>query len=289
MSVPILSGVAEIAARYDLFILDVWGVIHDGIAPYPGVDEALRRLRADGRFVVLLSNAPRPSDNVGAQLATIGVPDSAYDMVLTSGQATRDALLARDDTWHAALGPRCYHLGPDRCLPTIEGLDLATDLGDADYIVCTGLFDDETETAEDFRDLLRPAVERRLPLICANPDIIVMRGDRLIPCAGAIAQLYEEMGGEVVRHGKPFAGVYDRVLAHAGCSDRARAIMIGDGFPTDIRGAREYGIDSIWVAGGIHADEVGYCDGQPLDASRVAAVAAEAGERPTAVMPRFAW
>ncbi|HZD24927.1 MAG TPA: TIGR01459 family HAD-type hydrolase [Alphaproteobacteria bacterium] len=289
MSLTILNGLSEVVERYELFICDVWGVLHDGLRPYPGVRDCLHRLRERGRKVALLSNAPRPGDNVAVQLAGIGLEADCYDTLLTSGDATREALLRRDEPWCAGLGRRLYHLGPERCLPTVKGLGEAVPLARADVIVCTGLFDDESETPEQYHGLLAPAAARGVPLICANPDRVVMRGERMIPCAGAVADLYAGLGGPVHRYGKPYANVFAAVLEHAGVSDRAHAVMIGDGFLTDIAGAANAGLDSIWVAGGIHAEEVGFADGVPLDAGRIAAVAAAAGERPTAAIGRLVW
>lgn len=284
----ILSGLAEVAEDYDLIICDVWGVLHNSIAPYPGVLDCLGRAAAHEKRIALLSNAPRPNSVVAGELERIGIAEGMYDHLVTSGEATRRALVDRSDAWYARLGRRFFHLGPPRCHPTVEGIGEEAELSDADFIVCTGLFDDEADHPDDYHDLLRPAIERGLPLICANPDIVVMRGDRLIPCAGGVAKLYGEWGGEVRWHGKPHTDVYDIIFRLSGV-ERDCAVMIGDGFHTDIEGACRAGIDSIWIAGGIHADEVGYREGNALDADRVAKVIAESGELPSAVLARLVW
>ncbi len=289
MSLILLSGVADVAARYDVFICDLWGVVHNGERLYPGVADCLQRLRERGARIAFLSNAPRPSPVVARDLAKIGVTDGMADVLVTSGDATHEALSRRDDPWHAALGRRFFHLGPPRCQPTIEGIGEEVELDAAEFIVCTGLFDDESEQPEDYRALLAPAAARGLPLICANPDRIVMRGERMIPCAGAVADLYAELGGPVRHHGKPYASVFERVFERLEVTDRSRVVMIGDGFHTDIEGANNLGLDSIWVAGGVHADEVGYRPEAPLDAARIASALAAAGTRPTAVMAQLSW
>jgi len=292
MSLTLLNGVAEIAARYNIFICDLWGVVHDGEALYPGVADCLRRLRAGGARVAFLSNAPRPSPTVARDLARLGVTEDMADALVTSGDATHEALSRRTDPWHAALGRRFFHLGPPRCQPTVDGIDEEVALESADFIVCTGLFDDEHEQPEDYRTMLQPAAARGLPLICANPDRIVMRGARMVPCAGAVADLYAELGGPVRHHGKPYGSVYKMVfdrLGAAGQGNGAAAVMVGDSFHTDLEGARNAGIDSIWIAGGVHAEEIGFHPDQPLDAARIAEALARAGEQPTAVMGRLSW
>jgi HAD superfamily hydrolase (TIGR01459 family) len=288
MTISIIEGLSAVADGYDLVICDIWGVVHNGIEPYADVADCLAHIRGSGRKAALLSNAPRPSANVALELARIGIAQDQYDILLTSGEATRQALLERTDDFHAALGEQFFHLGPERCLPTVEGIGTASGIEDADFIVCTGLFDDEADRPGDYDDLLSPAAMRGVPLICANPDIIVMRGDRLIPCAGAVAARYGELGGRVVQHGKPHPGVFEQVMAAAG-AERSRTVMIGDGFPTDIEGARRAGIDSIWVAGGIHAAEVGMNGSDGPRADRVEAVIERSGERPVAVMARLKW
>jgi HAD superfamily hydrolase (TIGR01459 family) len=258
MTAP-LSGLSAIADRYDAVLCDVWGVIHNGREAFPGPCDALVRFAAEQGPVVLISNAPRPAAAVHDQLRELGVPDAAWSGFVTSGDATRALLAGR------APGP-VFALGPERDLPLYEGLglDLAP-LEDAAFICCTGLFDDDIETAEDYRARLIPAAARGLDFICANPDLVVQRGDRLIACAGAVAALYEHLGGRVLMAGKPFAATYDLALAEvdrlAGRPvDRARILCIGDGVGTDVVGANRQGLDCLFITGGIHgaeaADEV---------------------------------
>lgn len=290
MSISIIDGLAEMADGYDLFILDLWGVVHNGVAPYPGATDCLLRLRARGARVVLLSNAPRPSASVALHLAELGVRQDSYDWLLTSGEATADAIAATASGSGASARPAYYHLGPERSRPTLDacgGREVAMEA--AEIIICTGLFDDETEQAEDYRDLLTPAVERGLPMFCANPDIVVMRGEQMIPCAGAVAAFYEELGGTVLRFGKPFPAIFDRLFAESPEIPRHRAVMIGDALATDIRGARMADIASIWVAGGIHAADLGLGPDGALDQEAVERIAEQAGERPVAILPWLRW
>lgn len=261
------AGFAEIADRYDVVLCDVWGVIHNGREAFPMPCEALARFRAERGPVILISNAPRPNAGVIEQLDGLGVPRDAWSAVVTSGDATRALLAER------APGP-AWRLGPDRDAPLYNGLDLAfVELDAARFISCTGPFDDEVDTPEDYRARFEGAVARGLPMICANPDIVVQRGDRLIYCGGALAQFYESLGGRVLMAGKPYPAIYELSLAEAQRQlgrplDRARVLCIGDGLPTDIRGANAQGLDVLFVASGIHAAET-IRDGR-LDAAIVA-------------------
>lgn len=294
MNIPILTGLAGLADDYDLFILDLWGVVHDGVTVFPGAADCLRRLRQRGSRVVLLSNAARLSADVAAQLEDLGVAADMYDWLLTSGDATADAVAARAaataDGHDHAPGPAWFHLGPERCRPTLDacgGREVALDA--AELIICTGLFDQETEQAEDYTELLTSAVARDLPMICANPDLVVNWGGRNIPCAGAVAALYEELGGTAERFGKPFPIIFDRLFAQSPEIPRSRAVMIGDSLATDVRGARQAGIDAIWIGGGIHAEALDMGPDGRLDPDKVHQVAEQAGERPRAVLPWLSW
>lgn len=294
MNIPILSGLVGMADDYDLFILDLWGVVHDGVTVYPGAVDCLRRLRRRGSRVVLLSNASRPGASVAAHLARLGVVADLYDWLLTSGDVTANAVAARahgeDADWGEDAGPAYFHLGPERCRPTLDacgGREVALDA--AELIICTGLFDDETERPEDHAELLKSAAARGLSMICANPDIVVNRGGKIIPCAGAVAAFYEELGGTVQRFGKPYPHIFDRLFAESPEIPRSRAVMIGDGLATDIRGARQAGIDAVWIAGGIHAKALDMGPEGQLHPDKVHDVARQAGERPKAIMPRLRW
>ncbi|MDP6346097.1 MAG: TIGR01459 family HAD-type hydrolase [Alphaproteobacteria bacterium] len=287
MTITILPGLAGVADRYDLFICDLWGVVHNGHAPYGGVVDCLKRLRQAGRRIIFLSNAPRPSVNVALELPRVGVDPDMYDDLVTSGDATIDAVRRAAGTGAA---PTCFHLGPARSQPTVDACGgREVPLAEAEMILCTGLFDDETEAPEDYRELLSEPAARGVPMICANPDVVVIRGDRRIPCAGAVADFYETLGGQVRRYGKPHAAIFDTVFARAPDIPRRRAVMIGDGLHTDVGGARRAGIDVIWVAGGIHADEVVFgSDGLPRAAS-VQALMDGAGEMATMALAGLRW
>jgi HAD superfamily hydrolase (TIGR01459 family) len=257
--VPV-QGLSEIADRYDVLLCDVWGVVHNGRESFRGAWEALVRFRAERGPVVLITNAPRPNGPILEQLAILGVPREAFSEVVTSGDATRALLAER------APGP-VHQLGPDRDWPLYDGLPLeAGALEEAAFICCTGPFDDEVDEPEDYREGFLGAVKRDLEFICANPDIVVQRGDKLIYCAGALAQLYASLGGRVLMAGKPYPAIYElamaRAAAHAGGPlDRARVLCIGDGLPTDIRGANAQDLDVLFVANGIHGGEAVGSDG----------------------------
>lgn len=250
-----VSGLAEISDRYDVVLSDIWGVIHNGREAFPAACEALSRFNADRGPVILISNAPRPEAPVIEQLYGLGVPQSAFAEVVTSGDATRTLLAER------APGP-VWKIGPDRDWPLYEGLGLQeAPLEEAAFISVTGPFDDETETPDDYRERFQIACRRGLEMICANPDIVVQRGDKLIYCGGALAQLYETMDGRVLMAGKPHKLIYERALATAERRlgrpvDPARVLCIGDGPATDVRGANSQGLDILFIANGIHGAEL---------------------------------
>jgi HAD superfamily hydrolase (TIGR01459 family) len=251
-----IAGLSDIADRYDALICDVWGVVHNGREAYRPACEALVRFAESRGPVVLLSNAPRPASAVVPQLDAFHVPRGAWQGFITSGDATRALLKERTP------GP-AWAIGPERDHPLFDGIDLDfAGPEEAAFIACTGLIDDETETPDDYRDVLSLAAERGLEMICANPDRVVQRGDRLLYCAGALADLYAGLGGAVIMAGKPYAPVYDLALAEAaGLAgrklDRARVLCVGDGLPTDIKGANNQGLDALFVLGGIHGEELG--------------------------------
>jgi len=254
-SPKLVAGLSALDDRYDVLLCDVWGVIHNGRESFPVACEALARYRGRGGVVALISNSPRPAPQVVAQLDGLGVPRDAWSLIVTSGDATRKLLAAR------APGP-AWKLGPDRDDPLYEGLGLAfAPLDQARFIACTGPFDDERETPEDYRERFRGAVARGLPMICANPDIVVQRGPKLIYCGGALAQLYEALEGQVFMAGKPHAAIYELALEkaaalRAGALDRARVLCVGDGPRTDLRGANAQGLDALFIANGIHGQEI---------------------------------
>ena len=285
---PVLNGISSLVPNYDLFLCDVWGVVHNGETAYPDAVDALRRARAAGVTVLLITNAPRPGAVIERQIAHYAVPRDCYDTVVASGDVARDELRRRP-------GAKVFHLGPERDLPNYEGLDLTlVDFDEADIVVCTGFFNDDVETPEDYAGMLAEIYRRGLPFICANPDIVVERGDRLIWCAGALARDYEKIGGTVVYAGKPHAPIYDVALERAkeirnAEVARPRVLAIGDGVRTDLKGAVEQGFDCVFVAAGIHAAELDLSTGGSPDAEASARVFAEAGASPKALIWRLSW
>lgn len=280
----IIGGLREIAPGYDGLICDVWGVLHNGVAAYGDAVEALRRFRADFGPVVLLSNAPRPPEALREQFAMLGVPQDCFDAIITSGGATRDDLARRAAGGRIAL----YHLGPERDRGVFEGLAIDCVEPDAARLaLCTGLFDDEVETPDDYADLFAALKARDLVMICANPDIVVQRGGKLVYCAGALARAYEEAGGKVVYYGKPHAPIYRAVLAaarKAAGHDVVRPLAVGDGLATDIKGANAAGIDALFVANGIHGEEIG-----TLTADSLARALSPQGLSARAALPALIW
>lgn len=273
VALPHLSAVAD---DYDILLCDVWGVIHNGRESWPAACEALSRFNEKGGHVVLVSNSPRPSRDVISQLDQLDVPRNSWKAFVTSGDATRAELGKR------APGP-AWIIGPERDSVLYEGLNLdQTDsAAAAGFISVTGPYDDTTETPEDYRERLTPAVDKGLELICANPDRIVRRGDTIIYCGGAIADLYEEMGGKVVMAGKPYAPIYDLALKEAEALlgrpvDRSRVLCIGDGVITDVLGANQQDLDCLFVAQGIHGDAAHDANGD-LDPAGAGRLLAEEG------------
>jgi HAD superfamily hydrolase (TIGR01459 family) len=251
-SIRFVDHLRELTHNVDIILSDIWGVIHDGLVAFPEACNALQTFRANGGVVVMITNAPRPADSVQRQLRKLGVADTTYDGIVSSGDLTRNFV-----TEHR--GQLVCKIGPERDNSIFRDLDVGfAPLDSADYIVCTGPYDDETETPEDYRDMMREALARKLTLICANPDIVVERGDRLIYCAGAIADLYQDMGGEVIFYGKPHRPIYDRALSIAHERRKTtdgRVLAIGDSVRTDLTGANAMGLDCVFLTRGIHADE----------------------------------
>ena len=239
---------------------------------------------------MLLSNAPRRADDVVRRITAVGVPSGLYHDVMSSGEEAWQCLKRRDDPFYAALGRRCLHIGSERDLEIREGLDLeyVDAPEEAQFILNTGPagWDDRIE---DYEPLLRKALGRGLPMVCANPDLVVMRGSTLHLCAGALAKWYEEAGGRVRWHGKPFRSVYDSCLRLLGIADRSRILAVGDSLRTDIAGAAGAGIDSLLIAGGIHAEEFGTTGELLPDLGRVEAALCESGYDPVGVAWSLCW
>ncbi|WP_306120849.1 MULTISPECIES: TIGR01459 family HAD-type hydrolase [unclassified Roseitalea] len=284
MPFPTVDSLDALIADYDAILCDVWGVLHNGVTAWPEAFGALRRARRAGRQVVLVTNAPRPHLPVRRQLAGLGVPEDAFDAVVTSGDVTR-ALIAQAPR-------RLFHIGTERDLSIFEGLDVElAEEREASAFVCTGLYNDETETPDDYGDLLARLRGRDLSMICANPDIVVDRGGKLIYCAGALARLYQQLGGRTQIAGKPHRPIYDKALelaeqARGSAIDRSRVLAVGDGMTTDVKGAMDAGLDLLFVSDGIHAREYG-APGAP-DPERLAAYLTDFGARPVATMTRLA-
>jgi len=286
-AVPYFDGMAAIADRYDAFILDVWGVLHDGVTLYPGVVDTLEHLTAAAKPFVMLTNAPRRSAAVAEAMIGMGMPAEFCRHILSSGEATFLHMKERTDPFYARIGNRCLHIGPDRDRNLFDGLDWdqTDELADADLIVNTGPWEDG-ETVADYEDLLGAGIAQGLPMICANPDLEVVRGGRRIVCAGALALRYEELGGTVRWFGKPKTEIYDYCFRVLDGFDKSRIAAIGDSFRTDLAGAQNAGIAPILVAAGIHAPELG---GPPPDAAAIGALAAEWDALPAASIPAFVW
>ena len=284
---PITRHFAPLAAGYDVVLSDVWGVVHNGVAGAVAACDALAAFRAKGGTVVLITNAPRPGEVVARKtLDRLGVPRAAYDGIVSSGDVTHALIAAR-------AGERVFHIGPERDLPIFAGLDAPiAPLESADYAVCSGLADDTVETPRDYQPVIARMRARALPMICANPDIVVERGDKLVYCAGAIADLYAELGGEVLYAGKPHPTIYEQALGRIAAlrgekPKRERVLAIGDSVRTDLTGASRMGLDCLFVTAGIHAEELGGRDDPNL--SVLNEVFAAAGVAPMAVTRRLMW
>ena len=254
----VIEKLAEISSGYDVLYCDLWGCLHNGKQPFPDAVAALQAFRMTGGKVVLMTNAPRPARFVAAPLARMGVPDSAFDLIVSSGDAAQDAMFA------GAVGRRVWHLGPEKDAGFFTEIPpewadappiARVSLDEAEGIVCTGPFDEMTEVPEDYRGRLMLARERGLPMICANPDVVVDLGETRIYCAGALAALYEDIGGTVLYFGKPHPPIYD--LARRKLAEAGRVLAIGDGINTDIAGATGEGLDALFVLNGLAAGHFG--------------------------------
>jgi len=280
--IEIVSSIAPLALGKKAWFVDIWGVMHNGVAPFESAVAACRRFREDEGIVVLVSNAPRPHTAVAAQLDKIGVARDAYDAIVSSGDTSRGLIAGLD-------GKRVYHLGPERDLPLYEGLGVTLgDVAAAQTIVCTGLFDDEKDAPRDYLKTLTALAARGVPMICANPDLAVERAGRIIPCAGAVAALYEQLGGRVDYAGKPHLPIYTATFALverlAGRAvAKSEILAIGDGVKTDIAGAALAGIASVYIASNVHLG------GAAMDGAALEAMFPESAGRPVAAMAALAW
>jgi HAD superfamily hydrolase (TIGR01459 family) len=279
-------SLAQLAPNYDAVLSDVWGVVHNGVAAHPSAVEALRRYRQGGGRVVLITNAPRPAAPIARMLDRLGVPRDAYDSIVSSGDVTRAMLVPYR-------GKALHYVGPpEENDGLFEGLDIT--LGpaeDARAVIVTDL-DDDDETPDDYNDRISLWLERKLPMICANPDRVVEHGDRLLYCGGALADLYEARGGMIHMAGKPYRPIYDEALKQAEAAagrtlERGRILAIGDSVRTDAIGAASAGLDLLFVTGSIHAGELD-AFGSP-DPAAIRALVEPSGARLRAFMPRLAW
>ncbi len=283
LSTRVLSGVSAVIDQYELCLCDIWGVVHNGVRPFATACDALARMRAGGVTVVLVSNAPRPRSEIAIQLGKLGVPGDAFDAIVTSGDVARDLIAHR-------AGQPLYHLGPPRDLPLMAGLDAPrVEAAEAHYVLCTGLFDDETETAESYTEQLADFAHRGLTLICANPDLVVDRGGRIVPCAGSLAVAYEKLGGKAIYAGKPHAPIYDLAIRlgqelRGETIAKPRILAIGDAIRTDIAGAAQYGLASLMCVAGIHAEEMAGLSEEALEGWF-----GRQSHRPNYAMPHLAW
>jgi HAD superfamily hydrolase (TIGR01459 family) len=299
---PLLAHFGPLSPRYRVLLCDVWGVVHDGVKAFPQACAALARHRAEGGVVILITNAPRPSGplHTGPLYKTLdgyGAPRECYDLIVSSGDVTLDLMAARG-------GAPVHFVGPERDLSLFPELAAQTGappppsvaVAQAAYSVLSGLRDDEVETPADYEDELRAMKARGLDAICANPDIVVHRGDRLVYCGGALAARYEEMGGRVSYAGKPYAPIYEKAMAAARAAQAARGLpqggatlCLGDAIHTDLAGAARQGFDCLFVVDGIHRDHYTRADGSIDDAALEASFAEKGPARPTYTMRKLAW
>lgn len=295
-AIALIDGIAGLADRYDGYVLDVWGVLHNGQAPYPGVVDCLRRLKAMGKRLVILSNAPRRVAAVIGRIGEIGIPPDVYDAAFTSGEDAWRHLRRRGaadaDPFYRTLGPRCFHLGPDRDNSLLQEvpIELVHDIDAADFALVTGPVG-RADTLARYEGQLAQMRARGLKMICANPDLVVVNAGRRELCAGSLALRYEELGGTVRYHGKPHAATYDAVFALMAGVARRRILAVGDSLRTDMAGAKATGIDGLLITGGIHAEEFaanGRGDGR-IDATVVAQACRREGVAPVAAAPGLRW
>lgn len=292
--IPMISGICELAGVYDAILCDVWGVLIDGKKHFPRAADAMRRFRAQGGTVVLVTNASRPDAEVRRQLLGLGLPEDAFDDLVSAGELTCREIVARK-------GQACYHLGP----PRDDGLfeEAGRRLGapvrktgpeEADYVVCTGLFAEREEIPQDYDERLAALHARGLTMLCANPDIVVAIGDDIVYCAGALAERYAAMGGDVVMFGKPHPPIYaaarERLVALRGAPlADARIVALGDGAFTDLAGAGQAGLDCVFVVGGVHAEELRLSADGAVDRAALERLVTLAGARPVALAREVFW
>jgi HAD superfamily hydrolase (TIGR01459 family) len=290
MTISQFARVSDLADRFDALILDLWGVVMDGTHAYEGAPECMAELHAHGKKIILLSNAPRRESAVAERLAGMGIDAKLYDRIVSSGEASRIALETRSDPAFAALGRCYYYVGPGRDANLLEGLDYeAAPLESADFLLNTGIVDDD-DPVEKYHSMLTTAAGRGLPMVCTNPDRVVVRhsGQRVL-CAGALAEAYEAMGGQVHYFGKPYPAIYDVCFDMLDGIDRARVLAVGDTLETDIAGAKAVGLETVLVQGGVLAEPLGITWGESAPDDRLRALCAEHGTMPDMALPALIW
>ncbi|MGE0765532.1 MAG: TIGR01459 family HAD-type hydrolase [Hyphomicrobiaceae bacterium] len=281
--IAVLESIAPLSNAADAWISDIWGVLHNGLAAFPDAGPACLQFRKTGGTIVLVTNAPRPAEKVARMLDRLGLPREAYDAIITSGDVSRSIVAEFP-------GRKIFHLGPERDLGVMEGLDATlSDAEDAEVVLCTGLFNDESETPDHYRPMLEDLSRRDVTFICANPDLMVERGPKLIPCAGALAQIYQTLGGRVLYAGKPHAAIYERAYAaieaaRGALPSKDRILAIGDGLRTDIEGAGREGLACVFIASALHVD-----DRRAFDAGHIAELFANHPHPPKAAMRALRW
>ena len=290
-AIPLIHGLREIAPDYDALIVDLWGVIHGGVEPYPEVLDALAALRAEGLPVALLSNAPRRAATAIRRLTEIGVSPEAYRCLITSGEAAHDDLAARARSDRDTLGAAYFYLGPAWDADLVAGLDYRAvgTVEEADFLLAVGLFD-EADPLEVYDPLFARARARKLTMMCVNPDLVVHRQSGVTsPCAGLLAQRYAAQGGRVIYHGKPDPAIFRRAARALDQAEDGRILVVGDSLTTDIKGAAAAGFDSLFVTRGIFAEELGIAPGDDPDPIRLAEVCARHEQTPTAALATLRW
>ncbi len=288
--IPLVHGLSALAERYDGLLVDLWGCLHNGLQAYGAAVDALQRFRRQGGRVVLVSNAPRRSAAVISQIEGFGVPSGAYDAVMTAGEAVRLEIEEKSDPWYAALGPAFLHIGTERDANLVEGLPFrrVEQASDADFLLCCGIRR-SNETLADIAPELDACLAAGLPMVSANPDRFVLRGDSREICAGTLADAYVARGGDMRQEGKPYPAIYKRSRALLGDIPAERVLAVGDGIETDILGAARNDIDALWITGGLPSSFWGLAPEAPPPQDRVAAACAEHGVRPAGVMPLLTW
>lgn len=283
---PFLKSLFDVADKYDAFLIDIFGVIHNGIELFPNTVDTLRKLKGSGKDICLLSNTPKRASGTADQLEHMGVARGLYDHIVTAGEATNNALAKRSDAFHQSCGNDCWYIGTTYAIEILHGLDLnIVDNPERASFILNSMPGTETRDANALKRRLQIALDKDLPMICANPDLVVNIGNEQYECAGAFAAIYEEMGGRVMYHGKPHTPVYERCHHLLGKPDKARMLAIGDAFHTDIAGANNFGIDSLLNLTGIHWDET--TSGGAPDSAKLQALIDTKPETPTYAIGGF--